>query len=67
MAKIVAKPDQLPVVAMCSECRRGYVTVNPRGKRRCHACGGRIVDIEPVPNEWPYMENQFVRKYGNPK
>ena len=51
----------LPVVAMCMECRRGYVSVNWENPApSCHACGGRLTKISPVPNEWPHVNGAFV-------
>jgi hypothetical protein len=55
-------PRMLPeVIAMCSECRRGYISVNWNNTRpTCHACGGLIKPIDPVPNEEPYVRGAFV-------
>jgi Zn finger protein HypA/HybF involved in hydrogenase expression len=55
--------EELRVVAMCIQCTRGYVSVNWENPcPRCHACGGRITAIEPVPNRLPYVNGPFVRR-----
>jgi hypothetical protein len=51
---------KLDVVAMCGECKRGYVSMN-NPQLRCHACGGLVERIGPFPNEWPYVKGPFVR------
>lgn len=50
-----------PVTAICMDCRRGFVYVNPANPRpTCHACGGLITSITPRPNAWPFTDGAFV-------
>lgn len=53
---------ELPkVIAMCMDCRRGFISVNAKNPNpRCHACGGRITAIAPLPNEYPHVDGAFV-------
>ena len=53
--------DLPPIIAMCRECRRGYISVNAANSNpRCLACGGHITFITPRPNAWPYADGAFV-------
>ena len=53
--------DLAPVIAMCVDCRRGYVNVNAANPNpSCIACGGRITSITSRPNSWPYTNGAFV-------
>ena len=55
------------VIAMCVECRRGYVMVNWKNARpSCIACGGLITAIDPIPNEWPHVRGAFVEPKQEP-
>lgn len=46
------------VIGACKKCSRGYVFFRPGAK--CRACGGRIIEIDPVPNEFPHVDGAFV-------
>lgn len=47
-----------PITAMCSTCHQAWVSWNAKN-RNCK-CGGKIVDIEPIPNEHGFVYGKFV-------
>lgn len=51
------------VTAMCMSCRQGFVHHNLRAP--CFRCGGKVMEIAPIPNEPPYTCGHFVRQLAN--